>query len=523
MGPDLLWKVDSDVLFEPLPGSGTALSRRSSRPYMKRARFPASQVNAPRQRGLRPRKRIFMPLIVQGGKGSIEVLACPDTGSDDNIVSLELAEELGLQLIKAEERKAFVLANGKKITALGKALLHYTFGRGQGATLDTGALTCTVYVFQTLIAPALLGAAFLAENEIYTKNRHRLIEQMVPSRQALRVNSIGAPKRGLFCRLDAWVTHATADTGSDLDLVSPEFARERGFKVEPFFEELQFADGSKGTTSGVFEVSFAIGNVDLNEPFRPREETIMSLEFFVLDGLSSNVIVGEATLGELEVLDQRNDLFVPLPRNHGQSDCNPIRLIGKKEGRLRTAMESVRGFFSSREGNETGTFARFLYGICTVIDQSVDLSDVNDGNSERHRLLEIQRENARQEAIEDSGSKLPLLLSNIPSPPNSPTSHAHLNHGENIPDSNEHYPDQQSTADSPFFTGDLVESHMSTHASSRPHYCPISGCPRSKGGRGFKRKNEMIRHRIVHDSPGYICPFCPDRELRYPRPDNLQR
>ena len=33
----------------------------------------------------------------------------------------------------------------------------------------------------------------------------------------------------------------------------------------------------------------------------------------------------------------------------------------------------------------------------------------------------------------------------------------------------------------------------------------------------------MIRHGLVHESPGYICPFCPEREHRYPRPDNLQR
>ena len=33
----------------------------------------------------------------------------------------------------------------------------------------------------------------------------------------------------------------------------------------------------------------------------------------------------------------------------------------------------------------------------------------------------------------------------------------------------------------------------------------------------------MIRHGLVHASPGYVCPFCPDREHKYPRPDNLQR
>ena len=69
----------------------------------------------------------------------------------------------------------------------------------------------------------------------------------------------------------------------------------------------------------------------------------------------------------------------------------------------------------------------------------------------------------------------------------------------------------------------LLNSHANVHSSNRPHYCSVKGCPRSDAGKGFKRKNEMIRHGLVHDSPGYVCPFCPDREHKYPRPDNLQR
>ncbi|KAH7078804.1 hypothetical protein BKA63DRAFT_531599 [Paraphoma chrysanthemicola] len=75
----------------------------------------------------------------------------------------------------------------------------------------------------------------------------------------------------------------------------------------------------------------------------------------------------------------------------------------------------------------------------------------------------------------------------------------------------------------PFQTQYLLNSHTNVHSQNRPHYCPVSGCPRSEGGKGFKRKNEMIRHGLVHQSPGYVCPFCPDREHKYPRPDNLQR
>ncbi|ERT00679.1 hypothetical protein HMPREF1624_01909 [Sporothrix schenckii ATCC 58251] len=75
----------------------------------------------------------------------------------------------------------------------------------------------------------------------------------------------------------------------------------------------------------------------------------------------------------------------------------------------------------------------------------------------------------------------------------------------------------------PFPTQYLLNSHANVHSSARPHYCPVPGCPRSETGKGFKRKNEMIRHGLVHQSPGYVCPFCPDREHKYPRPDNLQR
>ncbi|CAG5179001.1 uncharacterized protein ALTATR162_LOCUS8983 [Alternaria atra] len=75
----------------------------------------------------------------------------------------------------------------------------------------------------------------------------------------------------------------------------------------------------------------------------------------------------------------------------------------------------------------------------------------------------------------------------------------------------------------PFQTQYLLNSHTNVHSSNRPHYCPVKDCPRGEGGKGFKRKNEMIRHGLVHQSPGYVCPFCPDREHKYPRPDNLQR
>ena len=53
----------------------------------------------------------------------------------------------------------------------------------------------------------------------------------------------------------------------------------------------------------------------------------------------------------------------------------------------------------------------------------------------------------------------------------------------------------------PFQTQYLLKSHTYVHLSNRPHFCPVAECPRGLGGTGFKRKSEMIRHSLVHQSP----------------------
>lgn len=45
----------------------------------------------------------------------------------------------------------------------------------------------------------------------------------------------------------------------------------------------------------------------------------------------------------------------------------------------------------------------------------------------------------------------------------------------------------------------------------------------SEATKDSNRENNMMNHRMVHESPGYLCPFCPDREHKCPRPHNLQQ
>jgi hypothetical protein len=62
----------------------------------------------------------------------------------------------------------------------------------------------------------------------------------------------------------------------------------------------------------------------------------------------------------------------------------------------------------------------------------------------------------------------------------------------------------------PFKNKNFLSSHKYVHTTNRPHYCPVKGCPRGKGGKGFKRGTEMTRHKLTHESPGYVCPYCVD-------------
>lgn len=53
-------------------------------------------------------------------------------------------------------------------------------------------------------------------------------------------------------------------------------------------------------------------------------------------------------------------------------------------------------------------------------------------------------------------------------------------------------------------------SHAYVYSQDRLYFCPVEGCAQGVGGKGFKYKNEVIQHGLVHNSLGYICPFCPD-------------
>ncbi|KAK4221561.1 hypothetical protein QBC38DRAFT_521825 [Podospora fimiseda] len=298
----------------------------SARPKIK---LPTPAIRVPRRKVL---------LMVLGNSTSIlRVLACPDTGSDRNIISVETARRLRCKIDMeppANGDNKFRVANGQEV---------------EGTLWDGEAFGCVFHVFNALAISAIMGLQFLELTETYTKHKDRLIAEPLPTSSTIQINSIGRPKRDLMCRLNLFVGLANVDTGSDLDFVSERYAIARGFQVQEAHHEVMFADGSRGFTLGVLHASFTIGQVlDENTPFVESSEPI-EIDLCILENLSSDILIGQTTIEELGVFNSHADSFVASSPSLGESGINIIRYIGKAE---KIMTDIVRKFHQRKKENQ---------------------------------------------------------------------------------------------------------------------------------------------------------------------------
>lgn len=339
--------------------------------FLKNENNPKPLHSDPRQQ----RKRLGLPLTVFTDTRAESVIACPDSGSDDNIMSRKLADQFGLQVMNIEDPapSAFVLANGKTVSAVGQVHLKCAFSK---AVPDNALIDCVFYVFKTLAVPMIMGIEFLQATETLTKHRDRLVEELVPSLQALRVCSVGRSKKDVVCRVGNYVGCATADTGSDLDLVSPEFAASRGFHVKDSYVELEFADGSTDYTMGMIKTAFSIGRVSDVEGFIPRSKE-MPLELFILDNLNADILVGTDTIQDLQLFSVHEDCFISAMPYLGESNLNIIRYIGGVERRFSKGRKFLRDSFTSSEKKQaaaTSVLSTFIIRIQGSFSSADDMS-----------------------------------------------------------------------------------------------------------------------------------------------------
>lgn len=264
-----------------------------------------------------PRQSTCLPMMIKGK--SID--AQPDTGAEGgNFMPLDLVDDLCLKIRRKDsDRKCFTMANGKIARAYGRVKTSCAF-----ANEASRKMTCWFYVFEKLAVPLIIGSQFLAATKTISKYTNRLTTRTSCASFAPVVNFVGSTqkaKRRLLAFVDDRQTYVNADSGSDLDLMSPEYVRNHGYRIDRRIEcrkRVQFADTTTAEMLGQVEAMVAM-----------KDGHCCKRLFDVLPGLTSDVILGASTLTDLEVFTAYEESFEDIEAGERFLELSILSYLGK--------------------------------------------------------------------------------------------------------------------------------------------------------------------------------------------------
>ncbi|KAK8017529.1 hypothetical protein PG993_013855 [Apiospora rasikravindrae] len=179
--------------------------------------------------------------------------ACPDSGSSENIMREDWTRDHKLKVRRTprDRRKLFQLGNGRSVRAEGRVRADVRITRA--ASSSRPRKKEWFYVFKECPVPIILGMPFLESEAIFTRNQHLLEACPKAYSDIDSLLWIGSPRNQIRCSLNGRQEVATADTGSDINLMSLEYAKKNGHWIDDRPEvrrRLQFGDRSVAETMG---------------------------------------------------------------------------------------------------------------------------------------------------------------------------------------------------------------------------------------------------------------------------------
>ncbi|KAH8803453.1 hypothetical protein F5884DRAFT_507900 [Xylogone sp. PMI_703] len=302
---------------------------------------PSSSTKNRRSRALPENRRKVLRILLQNKSQ----LACPDSGSEKNIMSEAFAKSNHLRITrKSRDIKPFELGSGKTVWSIGRVRATVEL---LGSTIRQKLKW--FYVFPNCPVPLILGMAFLTEAEILTKNRHMLENCPAEFSNVSSLLWIGTPRKRhlppnrMKCCLDGRNLVGVADTGSDLNFMSPECAKREGFHIDDREEmkiRVQLGDGTETETIGRVYIhnltldwrepvtetvpnptTSAPNNSANTEPSSQTDESFGAI-FHVLPGLRHDVILGRDFLYEMDAFNRCPELLYTRSTN----ECDPFEL-----------------------------------------------------------------------------------------------------------------------------------------------------------------------------------------------------
>lgn len=248
-------------------------------------------------------------LEIDGSIKGVPVFAFPDTGSCINTVSEDFTKQHNIKVDRTRTISVR-LPKGNSIETVGTALAEFKFKAEE-----------TVYnlkfdVMKQSVWDVVLSERFLTETKTLTEHRSCIHERLRPCiRSGNRLCLLGQTgKDGIPCSVNGQPARALPDTGSDLMLISGDFARRNNFRVhrgKRYRRYVEFTDGSTAQTDGTvigaeleldlppmppdaeFDYIDYLRNAEnLLQPSRHRDQSTFICDLHVMDGLPCDIILG---------------------------------------------------------------------------------------------------------------------------------------------------------------------------------------------------------------------------------------
>jgi hypothetical protein len=267
---------------------------------------------------------------VEARVGEYQVDALADTGAQSNFISAQFVDKVGLV---PEDRipNRIQLPGGKQVLSPGTVKVPFSF-HGE---LEEYMLDC--WIMPGCTSDLILSGPFLRVTKTLTTFKNRIKESIrqIP-RTRFRINLVGNEKQRLWGSLDGRSALALPDTGSDVMLVSAEWAKENNLEIdhEPRHRlELELADGSKVFTMGIVH--------NATWTFGDSSKTVCC-DFYVLDNLLVDVVFSNDFIFGLDVFSRFNHFMIDLDSMPDLSEFCNVRLISKYSQELaRLEEESI--------------------------------------------------------------------------------------------------------------------------------------------------------------------------------------
>jgi hypothetical protein len=211
----------------------------------------------------------YLPMIINGSK----YRTIPDTGSLENAISADEARRLRLNL--TGDTRQFVMGNGSTTMSVGSVSLKCAFAQG-----DSHTAFQQFNVIENLAVPVIMGKRFLDNSKTLTSNQHRLEVIYKTVKRTFRLLHLDRPRQLMRCYVNGSLVHANADTGAEMDLMSPSFALSNSLNIETLDEWerlVELADGSTAELWGKVRVGFDAYDACSSSPTKANDTSEPSI------------------------------------------------------------------------------------------------------------------------------------------------------------------------------------------------------------------------------------------------------